>query len=292
MPARLLTDVEVRALRAAPGQRLVVYDQKARGLCLRVTARTKSWSYIYHPKGHPRQRRYTIGDYPAWSLSAARDKALSLRHLVQDGRDPLAEAKARQEALTVAAIIARFLRHAQGRLRSWRTYEDLLRRDVIPVLGDRRADDIVRTDIANLLDRVAERAPVVANRVQNTLSSVFSWAVSEGLVMDNPVRGLRKRHLEVAKDRVLTDEEIVRFWTATVTAAPAFRTVLRLILLTAQRPGECAGIRAEEVDLVNGLWRLPAARVKNKRPHVVPLVGEARAIVKSLLDRARGGGRC
>ena len=108
--------------------------------------------------------------------------------------------------------------------------------------------------------------------------------------MDNPVRGLRKRHLEVAKDRVLSDDEIVRFWTATATAAPAFRTVLRLILLTAQRPGECAGIRAEEVDLANGLWRLPAARVKNKRPHVVPLVGEARAIVKSLLDRAEGRG--
>ena len=70
--------------------------------------------------------------------------------------------------------------------------------------------------------------------------------------MDNPVRGLRKRHLEVAKEQVLTDDEIIRFWTATVTAAPAFRNVLRLILLTAQRPGECAGIQAEEVDL--GEW--------------------------------------
>ena len=75
--------------------------------------------------------------------------------------------------------------------------------------------------------------------------------------MDNPVRGLRKRHLEVAKERVLIDEEIIRFWTATVTVAPALRNVLRLILLTAQRPGECAGIRAEEVDL--GEWPVAAS---------------------------------
>ena len=122
------------------------------------------------PEGQPTAAALHDRRLPRLEFPAARDKALSLRHLVQDGRDPLAEAKARQEALTVAAMIARFLRHAQGRLRSWRTYEDLLRRDVIPVLGDRRADDIVRTDVANLLDRVAERAPVVANRVQNTLN--------------------------------------------------------------------------------------------------------------------------
>ena len=68
MPARALTDTVVKALRADDGQRLVVYDAKARGLCLRVTPRTKSWSFVYRPEGCARQRRYTIGDYPAWGL--------------------------------------------------------------------------------------------------------------------------------------------------------------------------------------------------------------------------------
>ena len=90
MPARSLTDAEVRAMRADLDQRLVVYDAKARGLCLRVTARTKSWSFIYRPKGKAKQRRYTIGDYPAWSLAPAREKALILRRQVQDGGDPVA----------------------------------------------------------------------------------------------------------------------------------------------------------------------------------------------------------
>ncbi|WP_404292110.1 tyrosine-type recombinase/integrase [Microvirga sp. RSM25] len=290
MPARPLTDIEVRSLRAAPSQRLLVYDAKARGLCLRITPGTKSWSFVYRPKGSPRQRRYTIGDYPTWSLAAAREKALALRRQVQDGGDPLLERKAHREALTVTGLIERFMeRYAKPKLRSWRDYEAVLRRDVVPVLGDRRADAVHRTDIADLLDKVAIRAPVLANRLQNTISSVYSWALSEGLVTTNPVMGLRKRTKEVAKERVLSDDEIRRFWQATEGASPAFRDTLRLILLTGQRPGECAGIRAEEVHLASALWTIPAGRTKNKIEHTVPLVGQALAIV-TRLSNARSSG--
>ena len=289
MPARALTDAEVRAFKAEPGQRLIAYDAKARGLVLRVTPRTKSWSFVYRPRGSSRQRRYTIGDYPAWSLSAARDRALALRRVVQDGGDPVADSKVRKEALTVAGMVERFIVKAKLRLRSWETYESLLKRDVVPVLGDRRAGDVTRAEVANLLDKIAARAPVVANRVQNTLSSVFAWAVSEGLVENNPVRGLRKRHEEVAKDRVLSDAELRKFWEATGGIAPTYRDILRLILLTGQRPGECAGIAAEEIDLAGCIWRIPPERVKNKRVQAVPLVGEALAIVTRLAEGTATG---
>src|SRR4051812_18224837 len=163
MPARALTDAEVRSLKAGPDERLVVYDEKARGLCLRVTARTKSWSFIYRPKGRVQQKRYTIGDYPAWSLSDARSKALALRRQVQDGGDPVAEGRTRRDALTVAGMVERFVSKSKGRLRSWETYESLLKRDVLPVMGDRPAGDVSRAEVANMLDKIAERAPVVAN---------------------------------------------------------------------------------------------------------------------------------
>ena len=137
--------------------------------------------FIYRLKGSARQRRYTIGDYPAWSLSQARDKALALRRLVQDGGDPIAESKARTHSLTIASLIDRFInRHAKVKLRSWKAYDDLLRRDVIPVLGDRPANKLTRGEVANLLDKIAERAPTVSSRVKNTLSSVMSWAVRRG----------------------------------------------------------------------------------------------------------------
>jgi integrase len=165
----------------------------------------------------------------------------------------------------------------------------LLRRELIPALGDRRAEEVHRTDVADLLDKVAIRAPVLANRLQNTISSVFSWALSEGLVTSNPVTGLRKRTKEVAKERVLSDDEIRRFWQATEVASPAFRDTLRLILLTGQRPGECAGIRAEEVEIRAGLWTIPADRTKNKIEHTVPLVGQALAIVIQLAETRKTG---
>jgi integrase len=202
----------------------------------------------------------------------------------------LAEAKSRQDALTVAGLVGRFIeRYAKPKLRSWKDYEALLCRELIPALGDRRAEDVHRTDVANVLDKVAIRAPVLANRLQNTISSVFSWALSEGLVTSNPVTGLRKRTKEVAKERVLSDDEIRRFWQATEGAPLAFRDTLRLILLTGQRPGECAGIRAEEVELRAGLWTIPADRTKNKIEHTVPLVGQALAIVIRLAETRKTG---
>lgn len=290
MPARSLTDVEVRGLKAEPGKRLVVFDAKARGLCLRVSVGSKAWSFVYRRKGSTRLKRYTIGDYPAWPLAAAREKALALRRMVQDGGDPMVSAKTSRDALTVSGLIDRFIaRYAKVKLRSWKDYEAVLKRDVIPAMGDRRAGEVTRTEVADMLDKVAARAPVLANRLQNTLSSVYSWALSEGLVELNPVTGLRKRTVEVAKERTLTDEEIRTFWRETDAAAPAYRDALRLILLTGQRPGECAGIRREEVDLVAGLWTLPSARTKNKIEHTVPLVGEAQEIVRRL-NQGTGSG--
>jgi integrase len=290
MPAKLLTDVEVRAFRAPPDRRLEVFDVKARGLCLRVTSRKKSWSFVYRPKRSKKLRRYTIGDYPAWTLSAAREKALALRREIQDGGDPVVAAKTKRDALTIAALVDRFIdRYAKANLRSWKDYKAVLHRDLVRALGERPAGEVSRAEIADLLDKVAARAPVLANRLQNTVSSVFSWALSEGLVTANPVSGLRKRTTEFAKVRVLSDDEIRIFWQATGSSSSAFRDTLRLILLTGQRPGECAGITAEEVDLKSSLWAIPASRTKNKLPHTIPLVGQALEIITGLVEGKNEG---
>lgn len=290
MPAQMLTDAQVRSLKADGASRLMIYDAKAQGLCLRISASSKSWSFIYRPKGSAKQRRFTIGDYPSWSLAQAREKTFALRRTVQEGGDPVAAAQERVAALTVAGFLERYIeRYAKKKLRSWRDYEGLLKRDVIPALGQRRAEELTRAEVANLLDKIAARAPVVGNRVLNTLSAAYSWGVSEGLVPLNPVTGLKRRHEETPKDRYLSDAEIVAFWKATESAAPAYRDAFRLILLTGQRPGECAGIRAEEVELATGIWTLPPSRTKNGRQHKVPLVGRALEIVRRLrVERTSG----
>ena len=141
-----------------------------------------------------------------------------------------------------------------------------------------------------MLDKIAARAPVVANRVQNTLSSVYSWALSLRAWSDQSGDAdCASATTRSPRSACSSDDEIRALWRATGAMAPAFRDVLRLVLLTGQRPGECAGIRAEEVDLERELWVLPPERVKNKRRHLVPLVGEALCIVRRLGEGGRHG---
>ncbi len=283
MAARRITDRLIASLKAEQGSRLEILDSEATGLCLRVMpSGVKSWSFLFRAVPGGPKKRLTIGDYPAWSLADARKRALALRKGVQDGVDPVVEKKRTRGELTFAKLLERFIAHAKPRLRSWADYEALLNRNVVPKLGDRRATDVQRTDIANLLDEIAAAAPVTSNRVQAVLSSAFTWATNEGLILANPIVRLSKRAIEKPKERVLSDEEVSRLWRGLDDMAAAYRDALRLVLLTGQRPGECAGIRAEEVDLKDGVWTIPAERAKNKRAHGVPLVGEALAIVRRL----------
>ena len=280
---RPLTDGTIRALRPAPGERIEVVDGTVPGLILRASATSKSFAFVYRPKGERQQRRITLGSYPILTLAGARQRAAKLKLQVWDGADPAGSRQAEKEALTVEGLVARYVdKYAKKKLRSWQDYDAALKRDLIPVLGKKKATAIERTDIADLLDKVAERSGVTANRLQAMTSSVFKWALDAGLVKTNPCTGLRKRHEETAKDRYLDDDEMRKFWTATAGASAPVRDVLRLILLTGQRPGECSGIRREEVDLERAVWTIPAERVKNKTEQVVPLTGEALSIVRRL----------
>ena len=75
----------------------------------------------------------------------------------------------------------------------------------------------------------------------------------------------------LARDRTLTDDELRLLWQASAAEAPKPRAFTRLLILTAAREAEVAGLRAGEVDLAAGRWNLPAARTKNGRPLTVPL---------------------
>lgn len=290
MAAKKLTDRFISTVALPASGRLEVLDTEARGLCLRVTSRgVKTWTFLYRSRLGGPLKRLTFGDYPAWSLADARKKAMALRQQVQDGGDPIIDRRRSRDALTLQKMAESYARHVKAKLRSGAEYEAMLNRHLLPKLGDRKAADLKRADIVMVLDELGARAPVSANRLQAVTSAMFSWAVDQGLLEASPIIGLAKRSVEHAKERTLSDDEIRRFWSALDSMADAYRDALRLILLTGQRPGECAGIRAEEVDITSGLWTIPAARVKNKREQVVPLVGDALALVERLRGRQKHG---
>jgi integrase len=93
---------------------------------------------------------------------------------------------------------------------------------------------------------------------------------------------LKKPKSAAARERILNDDEIKRFWIATEQLTPVFAKSLRLMLLLGQRRDEIAGMRRSELNADLTLWTIPNARTKNKRQHEVPLPPLAREIIKSI----------
>ena len=287
-----LTDRTLRAMKPKPdGSQREIFDGDARGLSARCsTSGGVTFSYTYTSPILRKRRRKKIGTYPAWSLADARLTALSLRQMVETGRDPIDEAAAETTRMSVAQLVDRYLTAIEKTHRDHRRVRRSIERDVLPVIGPRAAEDIRRREIIVILDTIAERgAPVHANRVRNMLSAMWTWAISEDLpgIENNPASNVKSRIDEQPGTRWLSAAEI-RAVAPHLDALPAAkRDALWLILLTGQRPGEVVGMRQGEVDLDHDRWIIPAARSKNKRSHTVPLVGEARAIVARLMADAR-----
>lgn len=296
MPSVQLTDAFLRTL--APVEKLTEYwDKRVSGLCLRVTpGGSRTWNFRYRPKNSTSFKRMGLGHYPEVGLAQARERAERKRVEVSDGADPQgairAERKAQAAALTFGELADEYIRrYAQRHKASWKQDDLLLSAHVRPAWGGRPAKGISRADAAALLDEIAARAPTSANRVQSILSKLYNWAIESGFAEVNPVAVMKKRGAESARERVLSPSEIRVLWRAIGEGGlgEAIADALRFVLLTGQRPGEVAGIEIPELrDIEIGARacvEVPAARMKAKKPHVVPLAPMARAIVRERLER-------
>src|SRR5262245_63173055 len=138
MPQRL-TDTPVQRL--VPPAR-IVWDTAVRGFGCRVSdGGTKSFVVDYRRRADGRQRRYTIGSYPDWSTSAAREQAKRVKRDVDLGADPVGQQAAERAAPTVAELAARFDEEHIAKLapHTVRDYRAILRNEIVPVLGKLKA---------------------------------------------------------------------------------------------------------------------------------------------------------
>jgi integrase len=151
------------------------------------------------------------------------------------------------------------------------------------------AANVRRRDILPLLEVVAAGHPRAAGNARQLIGTMFGWAEQQEIVATDPTRGLPAYDQGQARDRFLDADEIRLLWPWLETLPPAVADVLRLQLLLGARIGEVGGMLAVEVDRQKWLWTLPAARSKNKKPRVTPLIGLARQIVEARLDDAGDG---
>ncbi len=296
-----------------------VWDAKLPGFGVRVRPTgTKSFVIVYRA-GTGRTapvRRYTVASVNKLAPDAARTRAKILLGDIANGADPAAEKRAsrpKRDQLTFDAFadqyIAEYVIGTGGKeivqafnetgkwpaevpnanKKSWKNDVQYLKRPR-DEWGRLLAASITDDDAAELLDVIAETAPVSANRTQSILHKMFKWGKQPGrkYVPSNPLEGMERRGgKEKERSRVLTDEEIRTLWLGLdLPGCPVERPValaIRFILATMVRPYQAAGAKTAELTGLGtecALYDMPPGRVKKDRAVLVPLSDLAQEIVR------------
>ena len=282
--AEKLTDKLVKSLAAPVSGNKITYDTNVHGFGFRVTT-AGARAFILNYRINGRERRYTIGAYPDWSVGAAREEAKRLKRQVDRGYDPMGQRHAERAAPTVAELARRFLEeHAVRKvLRAQADDRAMIEKLILPAIGQLKVHDVRGDDIDRLHRDISRTRPIRANRVAQLLSKMFSLAVRWEYRSDNPVKGIH-RNPEPKRTRYLSDDELKRLIAALAsrpnqTSAHA----IRMLLLTGARRGEVLNARWDQFDLEAGVWTKPSAHTKQKKEHRVPLS----ALVMQLLSQMR-----
>jgi integrase len=280
-----LTAAFIESVKAPERGQLDHWDARTPGLGLRVSQGGKKTWNLFYRNGERRMRRMVLGTYPTLSLADARGRAASELREVQLGNDPAEAKRDARAADTFGDLAALYLeKHAKVRKRTWARDEYLCDRELLPTWRNRKAGDISRKDVIALLDRIVERGvSVYANRTKKLISTMFRFALSRGIVTINPAYGVANPGgKERQRDRVLTEDEIRRIWTALDGESFKVAAIFKIALLTAQRKGEVCGMKWDELDLEHGWWTIAAERSKNGLSHRVPLGPQVLAILHRL----------
>ncbi len=297
-----LNDKAVREQAVETGRHIQVFDSEVRGFSLRVLS-SGNRCFVLDYRYAGRQRRMTIGRWPEWTVTAARERAKELRRIIDEGGDPLGARDDLREAPRFSDMIDRYLAEHLPHLAKTNASDQksMLIKLVAPHWGRKLVTEITPHDVAKLLNIVAKgrarpskekpnnRArklqgskptPIRANRTGEVLRKMFTLAIGWGWRTDNPASGFKKR-IENERERFLSQEEIGRL-AEVLDAAEDQRAagIIRLCLLTGSRVGEVRQARFEQFNLELGSWSKPAASTKQRRIHRIPISAEVAAIVR------------
>jgi integrase len=305
MSSRKLSDSFISALPPAPpGKRRDIHDTQVPGLLVRVTDRgTKSLMLYAKFPNRPNSERRLIGRHGAVSIERARVIAREWHELLRAGKDPQAEAErvgwveAREQEpeATFGQVVDEYISHirAEGQRKAG-DVERRLRTVFVPVWGERPISSLELQDVRAIIAPIVKRgAKYRAHNVFGDLRTLFRWAIGTGAygLKHSPCDHLQPKRLigkKSARTRVLDDDELRAFWTATERLGDAriggypWRPLLRLLLLTGQRKTELSDAQWQEFDLDQRLFIIPEQRFKSGATHVVPLSAEALAIIEGL----------
>jgi integrase len=232
-------------------------------------------------------QRHTVGTYPDISLADARRKALALK------------AQAREEPLSQITFEAAYetFKLAHVAFKSPRTQHDytrVLEKFYLPKVGDLPLSRVTNAHIAKITDPWLDR-PAEYGHMLAVARTFLRWCVRppRQYIPYSPLEGLQlpKRR---ARDRVLTDDELVRVWRVADDLGYPFGSIVKLCILLGQRRSQTASIAQSWFDRNNRIISFPREAMKSSRPHMVPYADLTAAIIDeipttgALLFPARG----
>jgi integrase len=292
----LLTDAKIRGLRPKDKQYKV---PDGGGLYLHVTpAGGKLWRFKYRFGG--KEKSLSLGVYPDLKLADARKKHRQAREQLANGIDPATAKrmeKFRQEK-TFETVASEWW-HAKHEKWS-QNHADLvwsrLEKNVLPWMKNRPISEITTRELLDVLRKIEKRGAVeTARRVGQVCNQVFIYAVASGYTDVNVAGSLNQalRERKVKSFPAITEPKQVRDLLKAIDdfeGSFVVRQALRIAPLVFARPGELRKAEWENFDLDEGLWIIPADKMKMRRDHIVPLSRQAVEILQEL-EPLTGAGR-
>jgi integrase len=260
-----------------------VWDDQVKGFGVRVKpSGTRSYIVQYRTR-RGKARRFTIGKHGTVSTKDARKRARQILTEAVFGSDPAERARQIREAYSFRELASEYLERRKNE-KIIAEDERILRKDIIPHLGNILAAEVTKRDVVELVDRIRDRgSPVMGNRTLSLIKRVYSFGISRDIIEENPAHDVKPVR-EQSRDRVLSEKEIRAFWhrIEDVPSTDLIKTALKLILVTAQRPGEVIRMERREIDFKAMVWNIPSEKTKNRLPHSVPLSSLAIDLLKSI----------
>lgn len=294
MPTLHLTDRTIKQLnndkRVEYSDDHLIKDGKlkasgVKGLVLRVSP-SGGKTFYYRYRYAERSRRYKLGTYPTLNLEDARDRVREYSQMVAEGIDPAEEKKARviKERVTLAQYIERFKDGYMSRKLKPSTYKTYSAR-INKIKADKKLsglniEDVTRGEVKRFLSNEAKEHPTNANRLHSVLSKMFNEAKEDGLIKENPIRGLNKLVNERAREVEYNSDEIQAIWGSLSSEHKSMSGLIKMLLITGQRLGETSRMKWTHID--GNQWTIPKSETKSDRTHIVPLSKMALNVIKDM----------
>ncbi|SCA55898.1 Phage integrase [Candidatus Terasakiella magnetica] len=276
-----ITDKFVKNLKAPATGNVVTYDTDISGFGIRIT-HTGHRAFVLTYRFNGPQKRLTIGQYPTWSVSAAREEAKYLKREIAKGFDPLADKIEKREAPTVNDLWEKYQeehlptkaeRAAKDDASMWKNY-------ILPKFRKTKLASITADQIDKFHREISIDKPVRANRIIEVFRKAFNLAIRWEWVSNNPCSGVKKNN-EEPRQRYATDSEITAITDVMrVHKEQTSCDAIRMLLLTGARKTEVLKARWQDIDLEQGVWIKPSAHTKQRKFHRVPLASSTVELLK------------